>query len=155
MADSDGDGRGPEGARPVGAVEPPGEPEPDGRGSALADRDGDGRQQQPTPRVHGEGSLWNHPLGRHRFPPLRGDDEGWARWVAAGGPEPALRRGHDGISGGLDEPAVEADLVDVQDDDAGNNEQLAALGNAVVPQDAYAVGLFVAEIFRRYNVVLR
>ena len=38
---------------------------------------------------------------RHRFPPGRGDDDGWRAYVAAGSPEPAVRRGADGLPAGV------------------------------------------------------
>lgn len=63
------------------------------------------------------------------WPPGPSDRGGWARWVAAGGPQPVLRRGADGI------PA----FVDRAD-------RLRALGNAVVPAQARAAFL---ELSRR------
>jgi len=77
--------------------------------------------------------------GRHRFPPMRGDAAGWAEYVAAGGPEPALRRGADGVSAGLGNAPVEAD-------DARAAERLAALGNAVVPQCGEVIGRVLLEM---------
>lgn len=67
---------------------------------------------------------------RHTFPPPPSDAEGWERWVANGGPEPIVRVGAARIPTLLDE--------------------LAALGNAVVPeQGALALRLLIAEMARR------
>lgn len=52
----------------------------------------------------------------HAFPPGPTDREGWERWIAAGGPQPVLRRGSDGVSAFVDRA-----------------DRLRALGNAVVP----------------------
>ena len=62
------------------------------------------------------------------WPPRPGDEDGWRRWLAAGGPapavEPGIRRGAHGLSGGL----------------VGRVDRLRAIGNAVVPAQAeYAV----------------
>lgn len=65
--------------------------------------------------------------GRHAWPPRRGDGTGWAEWA---GPQPGIRRGPDGISRRMD------------------RARLKALGNAVVPQCAEAIGRVIAEIVR-------
>lgn len=62
------------------------------------------------------------------FPPGPDDREGWAEWIAAGGPQPCVRRGADGLS------------VRVG--------QLRALGNAVVPQVA---ALAFSELWARLH----
>lgn len=56
------------------------------------------------------------------WPPGPEDREGWARYLARGGPEPAVRRGSDGVS------------------TRTRDATLRALGNAVVPQCSAAIG---------------
>jgi DNA (cytosine-5)-methyltransferase 1 len=73
-----------------------GEAEPGGRGLAVADPDG------PRDRAR--------QLAAHRFPPSPGRLAGWD------GPQPAIRRGDDGVP--------------------GRSHRLRLLGNAVVPQQA-------------------
>lgn len=93
---------------------------------------------------HGIGCLglsapWLHDHGRerddasrcHRFPPRRGDEEGWREYIACSGPEPGLRRGANGVSTRLDGRA--------------RRRRLKALGNAVVPQCAEVVGRMLVE----------
>lgn len=115
-----------------------GSAEPGHSGAAMADGngDGDGREREPEARIHADGARGDDALGCHRWPPLRGDAAGWAEYVAAGGPQPAIRRGAHGLSGGLDGVAFETD-------DATRAERLRALGNAVVPQCAEVIGRIV------------
>lgn len=68
---------------------------------------------------------------RLRFPPRRGDEEAWRTWTEHGGPQPGVRRVADGFPGRLDGFA--------------RRNRLKALGNAVVPQVAEAVGMRVRE----------
>lgn len=72
--------------------------------------------------------------GAHAWPPRRGDDDGWREWLAAGHPPaavPRLRRGPDGVPGGLDRD---------------RRARLKALGNAVVPQCAEVIGRIVMSL---------
>lgn len=70
-------------------------------------------EQQRPPGDQPDGS---DPDGILQWPPGPGDADGWGRYLAAGGPEPALRRGAHGLS----------DRVD----------RLRCLGNGVVPEVA-------------------
>lgn len=67
-----------------------------------------------------------------RWPPARGDHDGWSEWIAAGGPEPALRRITHGPPRGL-------------------AEALHLGGNGLVPQVAAAA---LIELARRAGVQL-
>lgn len=101
----------------------------------VADRDHERREAQPASRLHGSGQHRNDVARRcvdafRGWPPGPEDREGWARWLADGGPQPAIRRGADGLSARLD-------------------ERLRSLGNAVVPQVGLAVGLVVRGLITR------
>jgi len=63
------------------------------------------------------------------WPPAPNDADGWREWIAAGGPEPAVRRGADGVAYRVD--------------------RLRCLGNAVVPQQAALAFLVLAERMRK------
>ena len=56
------------------------------------------------------------------WPPSPDDEDGWEAWRSAGGPEPSVRRGADGLPEELDARA----------------DRVMALGNAVVPAQAEA-----------------
>ena len=77
-------------------------------GSSLADTDGDARAVGRIEERAGiEGTRWSvaHGCGadgRLGWPPARNDADGWREWIAAGGPEPAVRRGADGTATRLD-----------------------------------------------------
>jgi DNA (cytosine-5)-methyltransferase 1 len=106
-------------------------------GSAVANRDGDGQQQQQqAARLHADGPQRDDPSRCHRFPPRRGDAAGWAAYA---GPQPGIRRSVDGISAGVDGATVNT---------AGDADRLRALGNAVVPQCAEVIGRIIAESMR-------
>lgn len=111
----------------------------------LAHGHGHGRERVAEARLHADGPLGDDAARRHRFPPGRGDPEGWAKYVAAGGPEPAIRGGAHGISAGVGDLAEPAD-------DAAAAEQLTALGNAVVPQCAEVIGRIVMAIAKERGV---
>lgn len=103
----------------------------DGRSSAdVADAESGGRDAGLGRPARGRG---DEPEG-DRFPPRRGDERGWERWIAAGGPEPSLRRSADGVTGRLVKPAGIAD-------------QLHLLGNGLVPQVAAEA---FAQLSRRF-----
>lgn len=57
------------------------------------------------------------------FPPRPDDTDGWAAWIAGGGPEPQVRRSPDGATGRMVRPVGLAD-------------RLHLLGNGLVPQCA-------------------
>ena len=100
---------------------------PAGAGSAaMADTDRGGREvewggglfdrQRTAPRDHAN--------RRNDWPPGPNDAEGWRAYLAAGGPEPAVRRGDDGLPEGLEL--------------AERRHRLRCLGNAVCPQQGAA-----------------
>lgn len=87
-------------------------------------RDGSTTSRQGPPRNAG---------GQHshaQWPPGRDDTDGWQRWTAAGGPQPAVRRGTDG------RPAELADALHLG-------------GNGLVPAVAAAA---LVELARRLGV---
>lgn len=98
----------------------------------LANGNGNGREREPAARLHADGAPGHDAIGRHRFPPRRGDAAGWADWTANGGPQPGIRRDADGVPSRLDR--------------ALRRDRLRALGNAVVPQCSEVVGRIVAEM---------
>lgn len=110
-------------------------------GTDVADRDSHGRGREPAPRLHAGGQHRDDASRCHRFPPRRGDTEGWRSWTASNGPEPGIRRGADGVSARLDGDPRPSNL-------ASHAERLTALGNAVVPQCAEVVGRLLLEMAR-------
>jgi hypothetical protein len=119
-------------ARPAGRTEARGRPDAIGTSvETLADDDDERFPCQPAPRLHagrqpgddvdgcGARACW-------AWPPGPNDREGWSRYLAAGGPEPAILRGAHGIPGRVD--------------------RVRALGNAVCPQQAEAVGYLIREL---------
>lgn len=106
-------------------------------GEKVADGDGDGRatqrrsglldRERPAFGHHADGSSVPWP-----WPPDPGDADGWREYLAAGGPEPALRRGAHGLPCGMARRDWTA--------------QLRGAGNAVVPQCAEVVGWIVREL---------
>lgn len=93
----------------------------------VADSDSDRRERVAAPGISGAG-VEHDAHGRHAWPPRRGDRAGWDAWA---GPQPGVRRITDGVSRRLD------------------RDRLRALGNAVVPQCAEAIGRVIAEMIRR------
>lgn len=113
-----------------------GRAEPPGAGRALADGDGDGRSgQRSGGLLDGLGSSQRDDAHRcceaPRWPPGRGDVEGWARWAGA---VPGVRRGAYGFPRGVDARRRRA--------------RLRCLGNAVVPAQAAAA---IADLWGRLS----
>jgi len=77
--------------RDGGAANGAGEAEPRRRRGAVADAEDDGLQGGADRRC-GSQVAW---------PPGRDDHDGWARWIAEGGPQPVLRRCTHGPAAGL------------------------------------------------------
>lgn len=98
---------------------------------AVAYADSDGCEGITSARIHDHGQPRHDAFGRHGFPPRRGDEEAWRTWTEHGGPQPGVRRGADGVVSRLDGFA--------------RRNRLKALGNAVVPQVAEAIGRRVRE----------
>lgn len=96
------------------------------KGDELADAYHQRRKFVEAAWLHAFGAPRHDAIGCHRFPPPPNKARAWEAWSASGGPEPGIRRGSDGISARLD-----------------RNARLKALGNAVVPQVAEAIGRVV------------
>lgn len=96
---------------------------------AYAERDG--REGITSARIYDHGQPGHDAFGRHGFPPRRGDSEAWRTWTEHGGPQPGVRRVADGLPSRLDGFA--------------RRSRLKALGNAVVPQVAEAIGRRIRE----------
>lgn len=94
-------------------------------GETLADADGQRRELIASEGIHVDGASRRDADGRDRFPPRRGDAEGWASWT---GPQPGICVVADGLSTRMD-----------------RRRRLRALGNAVVPQCAEAIGRIIRE----------
>lgn len=75
----------------------------------------------------------------HAWPPLRGDDDGWRRWIAEGGPQPVLRRraarAADGLGDHFDIGGARSMPQPVGPPD-GLADALHIAGNGLVPQCA-------------------
>lgn len=120
--------------RPCGATATRGR----ARASALADRNRDRRESERGGGVlDGQREALGDDAHRcsraHTWPPQRGDVDGWREWLIAGHPAPAIprvRRGVDGVPRGVDD----------------RRRRLKALGNAVVPQCAEAIGRMIREM---------
>jgi DNA-cytosine methyltransferase len=143
MADADGEERRPgsrlddtsatDSQRQVRA----GQTKPGGRSSAVAHAHGNGREgvgraehdEREAREQDARGHVADRRHGAHRFPP---GPTGLAGWD---GPQPAIRRGDDGLSGGLDQPRIGRGSQGIRGGRRRAN-RLRVLGNAVVPQVA-------------------
>ena len=111
----------------------------DGCGEGLGHASGCGVEGGRSGRVGIASASAEETLPRcagHEFPPTRGDAEGWADYLARGGPAPAqprICRGVDGVASW-----VESAWAD----------RLRLLGNGVVPQQAAAAFRFLARRLR-------
>lgn len=106
-------------------------------GAVLADGGGDGpgvvgsSDVARAAREHDEARDFAHRRHEgmaHVFPPFRDDFDGWRRYLESGGPEPGLLSSAHGLPRGV------------------ARRRIAALGNAVVPQDAEVVGWVIREL---------
>lgn len=91
----------------------------------------DEREPHDQERAESRRSQPRHDLGRHRFPPLRDDVDGWEQW---NGPQPGVRRSPARSADGLEftEPRFLPD-------------RLHLLGNGLVPQCARAAWLQLVD----------
>ncbi len=106
-----------------------GQPHRRARAFVLAYANPDGRIAGPKEGLHVRWARWNDAHGRSdRVPGPRDDEATWRAFRSSGGPEPGIRRGHDGFPTRMD------------------RRRLSALGNAVDVRAAQAVGLRVKEI---------
>lgn len=126
------------GGTPAGQVDGP--PQPGGStfaGVRLANSQGERfpawRPECPTEASESAGcvNLVGAP-GIGVWPPGRHDAGGWEDWLAAGGPEPAVRRSPDGATGRVVRPR-------------GLGDQLHLLGNGLVPQAAAVAYLLLSD----------
>lgn len=74
-------------------------------GADVADTAGERRDEGHRPATR---PGWRQPQD-HRYPPAPGDYDGWAEWLAQGGPEPGIRRGADGPAPGWLTPYTSAE----------------------------------------------
>ena len=85
------------------------------QGSVVADTDSTGRwrfKESNPPQPYVEIKGWHNTYGR--YPPARGNNDGWSKWVGSGLPQPTVRGDTNGSAYRVD--------------------RLRALGNSVVPQ---------------------
>jgi DNA (cytosine-5)-methyltransferase 1 len=113
-----------------------------GEGGLVADASGAGLQGREWPGTPRENEGAPRPVaecGRPAWPPGPDDADGWAAYLAAGGPPPAqprLCRGAHGVAAG------------VVDADSTWADRLRLLGNGVVPAQAAAAFTFLAAHLR-------
>lgn len=136
---ADADGRRLEGVgvgELLDGVRPPFGDDADGCPAELGDTDGDGRSEAQRREACDLGP----------FPPSPSDADGWARWLEAGGPPPALprvRRDADGAANWLDPDLPEGAFHWME----FRNDRLRCLGNGVVPLQAAAALCSLAARF--------